>query len=914
MSRRNDEHAISAPAAAPGIKPDQSAAPVRVRAAVVALICAAALLVAAPLRADDVAAYLEQHGLNQLLAVHLEQQLASATPEQREAIIRRLADIYAQLLERTIDPAQRIAIEERSRKLLEQAPERSADELRLALLRASYRTAEKIAENDRLRLANTGELESARRTFTEIIPQLQSLRQQLSDGVAQLEKRLGRASGAEAVSLQDAVDRARNSVAQCTFLTAWSLYYQDWLTDGQQQARQAEALFAELIGAEANAPRPEDVSVDLRNIEAVARSILGMALCKSITSSSATAVAWLSLLTHPTTYEPLRTQVPVWEIVIYLEHHEYRDVIDALNQARASGQEVPLAWLRLVAAHTLEQKKADRYADELSRACVTELAARGELQQVLDLARRYGIESLGDTGFALKYVQGVIEYQEARTRHGSEEPTLDSAIGALYGDAAAALKAAAAESDAQKYPIAAASCMRLIAWCSFFRGNFLDATAEFEAASTALSGDDAAEALWMAIVSLDKVVEAGRSREAREQLNGLIDRFLAMYPSHPNAPRLLIKRSFKVEAPSPEAVGDLLAVPPGSDMYDVAQGRAADMLYQLFRRSGPNDRLTYASQFLSAAVPLISQPPRSRESAATDMPPFVVRCRQVLEVALADGVERLVAARAAIDSLEAAKIIDPASVEPHRDEIDCRKVQERLFAGDPEAAAAITEELWDRDATSIWARLAVRSMFKQAFRVWRSSDEETLPEEREAATERVARYGGRVLYEFGDEPNALDKAGAMGYYTAVAEATFALWEKTGDAERAEAALFLFDKLLSRRPNSARFLRSAALLAEKVDQQQQALDHWRRLVTGSEVGSEGWYEAKFHQIQLLLKLDPPRAREVMNQHKQLNPDFGPPPWGPKLKGLDEQIPQKPQAAPATAPATGGASSDGPGEHR
>jgi tetratricopeptide (TPR) repeat protein len=614
-------------------------------------------------------------------------------------------------------------------------------------------------------------------------------------------------------------------------------------------------------------------------------------------------VAWLSLLTHPTTYEPLRTQVPVWEIVIYLEHHEYRDVIEVLENARASQHDVPLPWLRLIAAHTLEEKKSDRFADELSRACVTELAARGELQQVLDLAQRFGIEALGDAGgagFAFKYVQGVIKYQQARTSHNSEEPTLDAEIGAMYGGAAAALKAAAAEPDAPKYPVPAASCLRLIAWCSFFRGNFLDATAEFEEASSALSGNDAAEALWMAVVSLDKVVEAGRSIEAREQLNGLIDRFLALYPDHPNAARLMVKRSFRIEEASPETVNDLLAVPPSSDVYDLAQGRAADMLYQLFRRSREDDRLGYASQFLSVAVPLISEPPRRRESSHADLAPFVVRCRQVLEVALAEGVERLVAARAAIDSLEAVNLIDPASVSPHRDEIDCRKVQERLYAGDADAAATLTEELWSRDATSIWSRLAVRSMFKQAFRVWRSAEAEATPQERQAAVERVARYGGRVLYEFGDEPDALERSGAMGYYTAVADATFALWQSSGDPERAKAALFLYDKLLARRPNSAAFLRAAALLAEKVDRQPRALDHWRRLVAGSEVGSEGWYEAKFHQIQLLAKLDPPRAREVMNQHKQLNPNFGPSPWGPKIKGLDEQIPLNPDPKPATQP--------------
>jgi hypothetical protein len=50
---------------------------------------------------------------------------------------------------------------------------------------------------------------------------------------------------------------------------------------------------------------------------------------------------------------------------------------------------------------------------------------------------------------------------------------------------------------------------------------------------------------------------------------------------------------------------------------------------------------------------------------------------------------------------------------------------------------------------------------------------------------------------------------------------------------------------------------------------------------------------------------------MDQHKQFHPNYGPDPWGAKLKGLDELIPAAsapPASAPATAPAT--APAEGP----
>src|SRR5262249_31661392 len=149
-----------------------------------------------------------------------------------------------------------------------------------------------------------------------------------------------------------------------------------------------------------------------------------------------------------------------------------------------------------------------RPADELVKIAVTQLATRGELDQVLDLARRYGTESLGKSGFALQYVNGIISYQQARQSHGNENPTLDPKLRTLYEQAAASLKAAVAEPDASKYPVASVGCRRLIAWCLYFESRFLDARQAFEQAAANLNGDDAAEALWMAIVSLDKIVEA----------------------------------------------------------------------------------------------------------------------------------------------------------------------------------------------------------------------------------------------------------------------------------------------------------------------------------------------------------------------------------------------------------------------
>ena len=68
----------------------------------------------------------------------------------------------------------------------------------------------------------------------------------------------------------------------------------------------------------------------------------------------------------------------------------------------------------------------------------------------------------------------------------------------------------------------------------------------------------------------------------------------------------------------------------------------------------------------------------------------------------------------------------------------------------------------------------------------------------------------------------------------------------------------------------------------------ALTCWRKLVSGSDAGTDGWYEARFHVVDLLKESDRERAQSIMTQHMQLYPDFGPPPWGDKLRAVAEDL--------------------------
>jgi tetratricopeptide (TPR) repeat protein len=791
-------------------------------------------------------------------------------------------------LESTDDPARLRSLQERSRRLLATASAGVGQELRLALLRGSYRGAEKIAESHRLRQSTDEDVERAIETLAEIIPKLNRLRNQVNSRVNQAERRLMRTGGNDAQALADEAEAIERLRTQCTFVTAWALYYQSWLNNRPENARVAEELFAELLSAESSRPQPAEISVDFRAMEAMARSILGMALCKSVTSSSNVALSWIELLTHPMTFETIREQTPIWRLVILFEHGEYLAAGKLLDSFGSDGEPVPLAWIRLVAVHALEAEHGSRAAADLARIAMTTLAARGELRAVLDLAGRYGVESLGTSGFAFRYVRGVQFYQDARTRHGDEQPVDDEAILGVYRDAVAEFETALQERDAVQYPEAAASCRWLIGWCRFFEGRFLDARTSFEQAAERLGKEQAAEALWMAVVSLDYELKRGRGDKEtlRAEMAELIDDVLVRFPLSRYTAKLRLKRALQRE-PSADVVEELLTIGSDSDVYEPARRRAAQILYQLFRTTAGEGRLAYGNEYLGVALPLLSVPDKD-DARAADL--YIARSRRVLEVALTDGIVRLTAAGRVLADLESLASEGTLDLARWDDELSCRRIQERLLADDAAAAAVIADALWSSSGGSVWSRLAERTLFRYGLARWKSL--EPAAESDSVYLALVVDHGLRVLEEFKERPKALSQKRILAWHAAVAEAMLLDFQRGGDPARAAQALALYERLLTAAPTDARFLHATAILARELSNDQLALSCWRTLAAGTPPQTDRWYEARFHQISLLADIDPDRARAVMDQHKQLNPDYGPDPWGVRLEQLDLRIPNAP----------------------
>src|SRR5690606_38677634 len=102
------------------------------------------------------------------------------------------------------------------------------------------------------------------------------------------------------------------------------------------------------------------------------------------------------------------------------------------------------------------------------------------------------------------------------------------------------LDGAVRAADAVRYPRERSNAMMVAALARYYAGDLEEAAARFEAAhAEADSPDQAEEAMWLAVVALDRAVEDGRP-SLRPAFHRAVEIYLRSYPSTERAARLLL--------------------------------------------------------------------------------------------------------------------------------------------------------------------------------------------------------------------------------------------------------------------------------------------------------------------------------------------------------------------------------------
>ncbi len=867
---------------------------------------------------DAVESYLEMRGLTELRAELLWERLTTAPSAQRVALAERLAEALAALLEEAGSPEERASLERRSRELLELVPEADSFDLRLSLQRASYARAERLAERRRLRLVGGAEETEAMRVFRTLSRELSALGSRAHRRVQEFERQEESARELDLTLVAERLEDARRHRSLAFYLAGWAQTYIAELTDSADAALEASRSFGWVLNASHGAPAElERVPKEFLKFEHVARAAVGAGVAAAIRGRYDDALAWLDLVEDSErTPGSVRAELLARRMTVLARAQRWSGLEALVRRSRMTEEgEAPLSVgeARLLAVLAFEAKPVNESQEasvqRLAQAALTDLVSRGELPQVLDLASSYGAAPLGGGGFIVHHVRGLRAYESAREEHRAsgepaEEPTTNPAATQQYLQAASSLKAALDASDAERFPSARGATAMLLGLALYYasgaderaaHARLLEAAERLQEASLLLeSPDRAADALAVAIRALETLMQRGDegSAQAERRRQELVGMFLTRFPDHPRTGSMLLKQAGE-ESDDPEAVAaTLLRVPESSPAYETARRRAARILYDLYRAAPPSDRDWAALRYADVAEPLLETDRRlARDGGQAAASRVLVRARRVLDALL--SVDAIDAARAE-RALDAALSLRHAGFEFEGDvssELDYRRAQIALARDDFERAREIVRAIRQRSGygqRARWASAAERLFLADASRRWRDAVRADADETRIAdLAEDVVRHGSRLLYESLERQDAQAEI-ELTVAAIVGEAAADLWKIRGDEEALALAKRMHERVLEAQPFEQGALRRLASLAEDAGDLETAIASWRRLSAGLTAETPEWWEARVRLMEALARWDAERAREALRQHVVLHPEWGPDPWGERLRHLAREL--------------------------
>jgi hypothetical protein len=861
-----------------------------------AMLAALAPAPTASAQDDAMAAYLESRGLQSLLVARLEQLAVEASPAMRPAVLSRLAGLYAEQLDRAETDEARRRLIERADRLLRETARDGTEFLELAIARATYRAAERIAERWRLRAAEPEERTEALATLVEVAAALDELARRAERLIERSRNISTRAEGRRAITAGESMDAGLLLRGEVDYLAGWTAYYRGWLGDPAAGVVEAEERFERLLDLGDAGAVPSAVDLDRVGGEGYARAVLGMALVRGLSGRVEEVLRWMGPLDHPDAHPGVRRELPGWRLAVLVDAGAWSRVADELSQVTGS-EEVPVDWYRMVATRALETR-GDALADQAARTAVGELARRGELAIIAAVIERHGIGRLGDGGFLVRYVQAASDFTRVAEAHGRRVGA-DGVAREQWRDVAARLDAALAAPDAAAESArgVAADAERLLGWAFWYAGEAEEAWPRFAAAAERLPPTAAAEAAWMTIVCLDQLILSGRG-EMREEVRRRVEAFLDRFPAHAGAPALRARRI--ADRPDMVAESDLealMAVPRGHPQWRSSRETVAAVHARRFREGG-SAAAEAGRRYLEVAEPLLSAAADEGAGVRREPTPAEVdMVRLALEIALdarVGDLERAAAELARIESWRAAGW-DAGVV---AGELRYRGVQWAMAMGRwPDAARRAEAFLDDGPYRDAWSRAAIRRVLEAA-----------APGAGGGSARAAAAWSlaSAVLAD----TDASTAESVEGLRLSLAAAAIGLARPGDAAARTEAATAVaeaMDRVRPERPAERGVLQALGRAAGRLGDLDRALECWRTLSDGLRPPDADWYEARFEVASILRRIDPERALAVMRQHAVLEPDYGPAPWGPRLRQLHEDLEAAfEESSPPSPPAEG----DGP----
>lgn len=886
---------------------------------------------------SSIETYLERHGLKALLAEHLAARLALTPRNDQAPLGERLGLLYVELMATAPSPDVRAAWEAKAADLVKRLPEAASVALRIDLLKTRYLQAEDAAERFRLRAVPDAAKPALAKELAEIKEQFDILANEAHRRAENLERLedLGRLTDKQAEDLAD----ARRIRSMAFYYAGWSGYYSALVGGNNQHAADALRAFAWILWAgAASEPNLQRLVEGQLKYDHIARAAVGTALALSLRGRPDDALRWISVVdNNPETPAAIKQHLLARRIAILGNAPRWPALDTLIRSARAAPLDQPASRrldpiaARLLAIVALE---ADPRAGDtnltqaLARAGMQDLIAAGQTADVLAVARRFGPETLGQTGFIATYVRGMLRAEAADAAlaklpdHTPDQPAPDGPLRADFLQAAELLDLAAAQPDATGFASERAEALLAAGRAHFLAGRPVPAAERFvEAARLTDQSPRGEEALWRAVAALDRVVSAGETR-FQPRLDELVTLYLRAHPTGERAAQLLVRRAGSGALSDDESLRILLGIPDSASVYEPARRQAARILYRLFRATPESQRALAAGRFLPIAEDLLARDRRALTTLPGDARPPVAQratltARQMLDALLstpAPDPRRAEELIPIIEELAPSSPTSTADLQALKPELAFRRLQILLSRDQLDAAEAAADQL--RSTPGPFADAADRALYQRALLRFRkpattstsapaahSPSTTPIDPTRLAAAKQVVRFGLRLIDRFGSSPAALTDAGVLSLHRSVAAAAHEVFAADQTPAMRDLALQLERAILAAAPPTSEGLIRLAELAEAAGDSTAALDAWRQLFTSLPEGSPDWFKSRYNSARLLSATDPARALDALTQHVVLHPDYGPAPWGDRLRILHARLLNtvRPGTSAPTAPA-------------
>ncbi len=798
--------------------------------------------------------WLAERKLDDLLLDQLESRFESTTNSKaREELAKQLATLYGQKLLALDEDSQQLL--KRTQELISLYPRFETGRLRVAMLHARYLDS----EQGFLNWIRTGSTFEAKE---ELESSLETLFGDLSNALSALMRRSEELFAAGQLNRdQRPLDAERQAVEaealHCQFLTGWSSYFLAMLRENQRAEllEQSESRFREFLQLDQQTGLSDYDSrwFDFSSAWHV-RAISGLAAIALARGQESQAASLYSLIESNAVSQESRESVIRFRFLGHCYCGQFKEAANVVRDRKTIAAMSKSGKIRLWAT-VVDASRAAPNSAELRQMALLGLTREMAGERLVTEVEKDAAAEKADS-FESNWIAGYVQFWRAENEEAATEKAkqlLERAI------------AVGSTQQPAVDPNDIARCRYLLAWLKLKANDTEAAVGMFSEVAKTLSVEDpqlASESAWLAAKTNIRL--GNRNPGGANDAWNALERFVRSWPDSPHVASASFEK-LKIELrsmPPEDAMRRLNRISPNDENHASALLEMAAQRYRIWQSQTDSEDSLASLQKACGEVASSGSTTAGQKVRANFL--------------LIDAISRLASPeRTQIDTLiqRSTSLLDQIEDDTLvRAELLYYRMQLRPRSGDLTAASGIAEELVE---VGKGTRFELPALIQLAqHQDSKLSESNANPDELTLAIDIYKRLSGLLGQ---DEEKLKSSANARVAFARLGELQ-QLADQSTESERT------FQTLVDFFPGNAKYLRNLAVA--KTDP-RSAKEIWQRLASGSDAGSELWFESKLELAKILAATDRSSAIQLLKQTMQLGGEI-PESWRQSYESLLEDL--------------------------